>query len=75
MQQILYDVDIGDLQPDVAVQTAGDEAADQAHDVADGLPAVFGDALEGDGEGILALKGVDVAKYGVMCQWCHENGC
>ena len=64
MQQILYDVHIGDFQPDVAVQAAGDEAADQTQNGADSLPAVFGHALEGDGEGELALEGVDVAREG-----------
>lgn len=56
----LHDAHVKDLQPDVPVQSTGDDGRDEMQRVADGLPGVSTDALESNSERELALEGVDV---------------
>ena len=45
---------------DVTVEATRDDARYEGQDVADCLPGVVAHALEGDGERVLALEGIDV---------------
>ena len=51
--------DVGYLNPDIAVESCGDQAGDDIHDVGGGLPVIRGESLHDWVEGILSLVRVD----------------
>ena len=60
MEPALDDVIVRNLNADVAIQTSSDDTRDEREDIADALPAIFGHALEGKRESVLALEGIHV---------------
>lgn len=58
-EELLEDLDVGDFDADVAVESSGNETSDEVHDVASGLPVVGRETLHNGVVGILALVGVD----------------
>lgn len=55
----MEDLDVGDFDADVAVETGGDETGDDVHDVGCCLPVVGRETLHNGIEGILALVGIN----------------
>jgi len=57
-EQVLQDLNVDDLEADVAVQAGGDEGGEEQDDVAGRLPGVGGEALDDGVVAVLALCGV-----------------
>jgi len=58
VEEFLEYFDVGNLDADITVQCGSDQASDQVHDIAGGLPVVWRETLHDGVVCVLALVGV-----------------